>query len=239
MEYLIFYYGTCLMGLVSIISMLAIYTSNKRVLKESKNPAQAKEKWTANFIAEHQKLLKDNIQIHNPAVYVMKRMRGRKIGPWSMHEIKGISWITLCLSFLFAGGQFFLLGEGRNQVVTLLPFKVELPAMSLTVFTAIGLGIVLLGLKILTGTGYHEEEIETNLLDYVENRCKEPVKAVPQKKAAKSVENPKKDEVLKQIEQGILETAATDNRYAHLLDKEEKAIVKDVVKEFLAGSQKK
>ena len=79
MEYLIFYYGTCLMGLFSIVSMLAIYTSNKRVLKESKNPTQAKEKWTANFISEHQKLLKDNIQIHNPAVYVMKRMRGRKI----------------------------------------------------------------------------------------------------------------------------------------------------------------
>jgi hypothetical protein len=111
--------------------------------------------------------------------------------------------------------------------------------MSLTVFTTIGLGIVLLGLKILTGTGYHEEEIETNLLDYVENRCKEPAKVVPIKKTVKPVENSKKDEVLKEIERGILETAATDNRYAHLLDKEEKAIVKDVVKEFLAGNQKK
>ncbi len=239
MEYLIFYYGTCLMGLFSIVSMLAIYTSNKRVLKESKNPAQAKEKWTANFIAEHQNLLKDNIQIHNPAVYVMKRMRGRKIGLWSMHQIKGISWITLCLSFLFAGAQFFLLGEGRDKVVRLFLLNVELPAMSLTVFTTVGLGIVLLGLKILTGTGYHEEEIETNLLDYVENHCKEPVKADYPKKTVKPEENFKKDEVLKQIEQGILETAATDSRYAHLLDKEEKAIIKDVVKEFLAESQKK
>ena len=123
MEYLIFYYGTCLMGLVSIVSMLAIYTSNKRVLKESKNPAQAKEKWTANFIAEHQKLLKDNIQIHNPAVYVMKRMRGRKIGPWSMHQIKGISWITLCLSFLFAGAQFFFIGRGQRQSCKTFPIK--------------------------------------------------------------------------------------------------------------------
>ena len=168
-------------------------------MKESKNPTQAKEKWTANFISEHQKLLKDNIQIHNPAVYVMKRMRGRKIGPWSMHQIKGISWITLCLSFLFAGAQFFLLGEGRDKVVRLFPLKAELPAMSLTVFTTIGLGIVLLGLKILTGTGYHEEEIETNLLDYVENRCKEPAKVVPIKKTVKPVENSKKDEVLKEI----------------------------------------
>lgn len=131
------------------------------------------------------------------------------------------------------------MGEGRDKVVRLFPLKAELPAMSLTVFTTIGLGIVLLGLKILTGTGYHEEEIETNLLDYVENRCKEPAKVVPIKKTVKPVENSKKDEVLKEIERGILETAATDNRYAHLLDKEEKAIVKDVVKEFLTGSQKK
>ena len=131
------------------------------------------------------------------------------------------------------------MGEGRDKVVRLFPLKADLPAMSLTVFTTIGLGIVLLGLKILTGTGYHEEEIETNLLDYVENRCKEPAKVVPIKKTVKPVENSKKDEVLKEIERGILETAATDNRYAHLLDKEEKAIVKDVVKEFLAGNQKK
>lgn len=238
MDYLIFYYGTCLMGLFSIASMLAIYTSNKRVLKESKNPVQAKDKWTVNFIEEHQKLLKDNIQIHNPAVYVMKRMRGRKIGPWSMHQIKGISWITLCLSFLFAGAQFFLLGENGNKVVKIFLLNIETSAVSLTVFTTIGIGIVLFGLKILTGTGYYEEEIETNLLDYVENYCKEPEKVVLPKKTVKSVENSKKEEVLKQIEQGILETAATDSRYSHLLDKEEKAIVKDVVKEFLGGSQK-
>ncbi len=48
MEYLIFYYGTCLMGLVSIVSMLAIYTSNKRVLKESKNPAKTRHKQKRN-----------------------------------------------------------------------------------------------------------------------------------------------------------------------------------------------
>ncbi len=224
------------MGLFSIVSMLAIYTSNKRVWKESKNPVQAKDKWTINFIEEHQKMLKDKIQIHNPAVYVMKRMRGRKIGPWSMHQIKGISWITLCLSFLFAGAQFFLMGENGNKVVKIFLLNIEISKVNLTIFTTIGIGIVLFGLKILTGTGYYEEEIETNLLDYVENYCKEPEKVVTPRKTEKSVEDSKKEEILKEIEQGILETAATDSRYSHLLDKEEKAIVKDVVKEFLGGN---
>lgn len=238
MEYLFFYYGTCLMGLFSIISMLAIYTSNKRVLKESKNPVQAKEKWTVNFIKEYQNLLKDNIQIHNPAIYVMKRMRGRKIGLWNMHQIKGISWITLCLSFLFAGAQLFLLGETHDKVVSPFMLNVEISAASLTIFTTVVLGIVLLGLKILTGTSYYEEEIETNLLDFVENQCKEPVKAEKLKSIEKTKENSERQEVLKQIEQGILETAATDSRYAHLLNKEEKEIIKDVMNEFLKENQK-
>ena len=42
-----------------------------------------------------------------------------------------------------------------------------------------------------------------------------------------------RDKARRQIEQGILETAATDSRYSHLLNKEEEAIVKDVIKEFL------
>ena len=43
----------------------------------------------------------------------------------------------------------------------------------------------------------------------------------------------KKEKAARQIEQGIMEAAATDSRYSHLLSKEEEEIVKDVVKEFL------
>ena len=43
MEYLIFYYGTCLMGLVSIVSMLAIYTSNNEGdMSELEKPGTSK-----------------------------------------------------------------------------------------------------------------------------------------------------------------------------------------------------
>ena len=101
MERLFFYWGACLMGLFCLISMLAVYNSNKRVLKDLKQPGEEKDKWLLAFMLEHQKLLKENTRIQNPSVYVIKRMRGRKIGAWSIRQMKNISWGTFILSFLF------------------------------------------------------------------------------------------------------------------------------------------
>ena len=42
-----------------------------------------------------------------------------------------------------------------------------------------------------------------------------------------------KDTRAEKVEERIREAAATDERYSHLLNKEEEAIVKDVIKEFL------
>ena len=60
-------------------------------------------------------------------------------------------------------------------------------------------------------------------------------KKAKEKEKEKEIQPPKdsRDKARRQIEQGILETAATDSRYSHLLNKEEEAIVKDVIKEFL------
>lgn len=115
MEHLIFYFGACLMGLASFVSMLAVYNSNKRVLGDLKNPSETKDKWLSGFVQEYQKLAKDNIEIHNPSVYVTKRMRGRKIALWNMRQIKGISWGTFILSFLLMGVEILLLQAAGRQ----------------------------------------------------------------------------------------------------------------------------
>lgn len=249
MEHLIFYYGAWIMGFVSLISMLAVYRRNKKVLKDLRHPAEAKDRWTAGFIQEHQKLLRENTEIHNPSVYVMKRMRGRKIGPWSMRQVKGISWGTFILSFLLIGMELFTLWQGKVKTLD-IPFVAKsVPAMQLVIISGISMGIVLLSLRLLLGSGYQEELIETNLLDYVENRWKEPPKIIPmenvkaavqkeakvvrKKEVTKNTENKEKEKAAKQMEQGIMEAAAADDRYSHLLNKEEEAIVKDVIKEFL------
>ena len=76
-----------------------------------------------------------------------------------------------------------------------------------------------LGVRLFIGTGYQEEEIETNLLDYIEN-------SLPRTEKLLRLSLWKMPEVLEngrgpQIEQGILEAAAADSRYSHLLSKEE------------------
>ena len=55
--------------------------------------------------------------------------------------------------------------------------------------------------------------------------------AVPQ--AASDDKELPSQEVMEQLARGIQESAATNNKYGHLLSKEEEKIVRDVIKEFL------
>lgn len=55
MEHLIFCFGACFMGVISLISMLAVYRSNKRVLKDLRHPSQGKDRWLAGFVQEYEK----------------------------------------------------------------------------------------------------------------------------------------------------------------------------------------
>ena len=248
MERLIFYWGACLMGLFCLISMLAVYNSNKRVLKDLKQPGEEKDKWLMAFMLEHQKLLKENTRIHNPSVYVVKRMRGRKIGPWSIRQMKNISWGTFLLSFLFAGLQILYAWPPQTGLITISFLGRETTVFTFSMVAGICTEVFLLALRMVMGIGYQEDVIETSLLDYVENRWREPAKIIPlenarssnarvQKKKEKEKDTQasrdSRDKAARQMEQGILEAAATDSRYSHLLNKEEEAIVKDVIKEFL------
>ena len=251
MERLIFYWGACLMGLCCLISMLAVYNSNKRVLRDLKQPGEEKDKWLIAFMLEHQKLLKENTTIHNPSVYVVKRMRGRKIGPWSIRQMKSISWGTFVLSFLFAGLQIIYAWSPQTGLAAVSFLGRQTTVFTFSMVAGICTEVFLLALRLVMGMGYQEDVIETSLLDYVENRWREPAKIIPlenartsstrenrvqkKKEKEKEVQLPKdsRDKAIRQMEQEILEAAATDSKYSHLLNKEEEAIVKDVIKEFL------
>lgn len=233
MEHLVFYYGACFMGILCLISMLAVYKSNRNVLKDLKHPSEARNRWMAGFVQEYEKSVKENTEIHNPPVYVIKRMRGRKIGPWNIRQMKGISWGTFILSFLLMAMSLFIIYQRGIETFPVPLADGGAPAASVILLTGICMEIVLLGVRLFIGTGYQEEEIETNLLDYIENRYKEPeaTKIIPMENAKSSG---KREKAMRQLEQGILEAAAADSRYSHLLSKEETDIVKDVVKEFLS-----
>ena len=274
MEHLILYYGACLMGAICLISMLAVYKSNRNVLKDLRHPAEAKNPWMKSFIQEHEKNVEENTQIHNPSVYVIKRMRGRKIGPWNVRQLKGISWGTFVLSFLAAGAGALWIRRTGLERISFPVITRDFPAMGLLAGSAAVMGIALLLLRMVISMGFQEEVIETNLLDYMENQRGdsqkvvqiEPVRQNTGSKAAKAGKTGRrarvkakeqeqlqqeqrlraqkeramsdrrgqdKDPRAEKVEERIREAAATDERYSHLLNKEEEAIVKDVIKEFL------
>lgn len=273
----LFYYGTWLMGLLSLFSVLAIYGSNRRVIRDLKNIPAVKDKWLQQFLLEYQRNVKDDAVIHNPAVYLTKRMRGRKIGPITLRQMKGVSWYTFVLSFLAAGAGALWLRRTGPERISFPVLTRDFPAMGLLVGSTAVMGIALLLIRMVISMGFQEEVIETNLLDYMENQKGdsqkvvqiEPVRQNSNSKAAKAAKAGKtgrrarakakeqeqlqqeqrlkaqkerampdrreqdKDSRAEKVEERIREAAATDERYSHLLNKEEEAIVKDVIKEFL------
>jgi len=273
----LFFYGTWLMGLLSLCSVLAIYGSNRRVIRDLKNVPAVKDKWLQQFLLEYQRNVKDDSAIHNPAVYLTRRMRGRKIGPITLRQMKGVSWCTFVLSFLAAGAGVLWIRRTGLERISFPVITRDFPAMGLLAGSAAVMGIVLLLLRMVISMGYQEEVIETNLLDYMENQRGdsqkvvqiEPVRQNSNSKTAKAAKAGKtgrrarakakeqerlqqeqrlraqkeramsdrrgqdKDLRAEKVEERIREAAATDERYSHLLNKEEEAIVKDVIKEFL------
>ena len=265
------------MGLLSLFSVLAIYGSNRRVIRDLKNVPAVKDKWLQQFLLEYQRNVKDDSAIHNPAVYLTRRMRGRKIGPITLRQMKGVSWYTFVLSFLAAGAGALWIRRTGLERISFPVITRDFPAMGLLAGSAAVMGIALLLLRMVISMGFQEEVIETNLLDYMENQRGdsqkvvqiEPVRQNTGSKAAKAAKGGKtgrrarakakeqeqlqqeqrlraqkeramsdrrgqdKDPRAEKVEERIREAAATDERYSHLLNKEEEAIVKDVIKEFL------
>ena len=270
----LFYYGTWLMGLLSLFSVLAIYGSNRRVIRDLKNVPAVKDKWLQQFLLEYQRNVKDDSAIHNPAVYLTRRMRGRKIGPITLRQMKGVSWCTFVLSFLAAGAGALWIRRTGLERISFPVITRDFPAMGLLAGSAAVMGIALLLLRMVISMGFQAEVIEPNLLDYMENQRGdsqkvvqiEPVRQNTGSKAAKAGKTGRrarvkakeqeqlqqeqrlraqkeramsdrrgqdKDPRAEKVEERIREAAATDERYSHLLNKEEEAIVKDVIKEFL------
>ena len=77
-------------------------------------------------------------------------------------------------SFLLSGMSLFLIYQRDMKTFKNPVLGGEIPAFTTVMVTGICMGIVLLGVRLLIGTGYQEEEIETNLLDYIENSYREP-----------------------------------------------------------------
>lgn len=261
----LFYYGIWCAGVLGAVSLLMVYISYKKTIKDVSRLPYPKGKWMQQFCQDYHQLLKEHTQINNPVIFIKKRMNGRKIGPISLHRLKGTMWFAFVLSILFVG----------LDLVQAYKDGLWNPAnpwsRSGTLITAGGVIAALIIFRQLLAFSYQEELIEDGLLDYLENEHIETNKVVPmdasktasQTQAGKTgrtasvsakaskIKNAKvqqpsavpqaasddkelpSQEVMEQLARGIQESAATNNKYGHLLSKEEEKIVRDVIKEFL------
>ena len=71
----LFYYGIWLFELVSIITMLVVYKSNRGVLKDLQQIPKVKNRWLQAYLQEFQRDTQNHITIHNPSVYMARRLR--------------------------------------------------------------------------------------------------------------------------------------------------------------------
>lgn len=252
----IFYYGIWLAGAAGLLSLIMTAISNRQTLKDISRMPNPKGKWLQSFCRDLDKAGNGYTDVKNPMVFVTRRINGRKIGHISLYRMKGIMWYAFVFSFLFMGIAYYQVSEtGARSMADLL-------AHHNLALAGFGVPAVLLFMHQLLGISYQERCIRDALLDYMENRSAamsmdklraavreetptvlkaqaKPARMPKRERNAKPAVQDKekeavKEKILEQINLGIQETAASKEKYKHLLTKEEEQILRDVINEFLA-----
>ena len=122
--------------------------------------------------------------------------------------------------FLFAGLQILYAWPPQTGLAGVSFLGRHTTVFNFSMVAGICTEVFLLALRIILGMSYQEEVIETSLLDYVENRWREPAKIIPlenarssntresrtqkKKEKEKEIQPPKdsRDKAMRQMEQG-------------------------------------
>ena len=104
---------------------------------------------------------------HEYPLYTFDPDRLREIDPDGMRCYEQINGL---------GAGVWKIQRTGMEMIRIVPSRREVPALAFLAVTGIGLGIVNLLFRVLLSTGYQEEMIETNILDYMENRNREVLK---------------------------------------------------------------
>lgn len=208
--------GSGMFGVVCLILVNHFYNRTLRDLRQMKD---AKGKWTKAFLAEYQSRMKKQQKISNPEVFVRAQLiRGKVCGVNLQKWKQGIGWgatLSLFLMLVAVYGNYSL----PNAV--LVSKNYVLAAGCLLVF-------LLLMRQLMSFFG-KEEMIMDGLLDYMENLAAMPGLAVDLDAAREQV----REELINRVTEGISQTAASQNRFSHMLTSEEEKIVREVIREYL------
>lgn len=163
----IFYYGIWGAGIIGVVSLLIVSFTYRSTVKDVARLPYPKGKWVKGFYQEYSQFRNKHTDVKNPAVFVNKRMNGRRIGPISMHRMKGVVWYAFVLCFAFLAAELvWEVSEGT--------FSFSKPFATPLLYTGVGVPLVLLALRQLLAVSFQETRIVEGLLDYVENISARP-----------------------------------------------------------------
>lgn len=208
--------ATGVFGLLCVAMVNHFYSRAMRDLHRIKDP---KGKWTREFLNEYKSRISNHQRINNPEVFIRTQMLKGKVGGVTLQKWKqGIGWgAMLCFLLMIAEAYHtYLYQESqllRNEYL----------------FVGAGIFVALLLMKQFMGFFGKEDMILDGLLDYMENMSGESELAVNMEDAREQV----REELINRVTEGISQTAASQNKFSHMLTSEEEKIVREVIREYL------
>ena len=208
--------GSGVFGLLCVAIVNHFYN---KIFHDVRQIKDARGKWTKEFLNEYQNRSKNQQKIKNSEVFVRAQLVKGKVWGVTLQKWKqGIGWgAVLCFVLMLVavyGNYSYLNQEFASRQYML-----------------VGVGILLSLLLIRQFMSFFgkEDMLVDVLLDYMENTNATSEYAVDMNATREQI----REELIQRVTEGISQTAASQNKFSHMLTSEEEKIVREVIREYL------
>lgn len=205
---------------LGVLGLLIVNSFYEKVIRDTGRIDEPKGKWMKSFLKNYQLRLTKNQKIQNAEAFIRTQLlAGKSLGVF-VYRLKRWTGYLSFVSFLIMAVAIF--GTYRHGFTDLVRYQYLLAGVG-------SLSLTLLFRQFL-GFSNKEDMILDSLTDHMENSTRQESKLDKQASAAA---NRNKEQMIAQVTEGIKQTAASGNKFSHLLTPEEEDIMRDVIKEYL------
>lgn len=205
---------------LGVIGLLIVNVFYDQAIRDTGRMDAPKGKWMKSFLKNYQLRLSKYQGIQNAEAFIRTQLNAGKMIGILVYRIKRGTGYLCFVSFLMMAAA--LIGSYRYEYTDLVRYQYLLAGIG-------SLALVLLFRQFL-GFVNKEEMILDSLTDYMENNTLQPRKADT---AAANAAAKKKEKMIAHVTEGIKQTAASGNKFSHLLTPAEEDIMRDVIREYL------
>lgn len=210
--------GTTALGVIGLLIVNSFYD---RIIRDIARIDAPKSKWMKLFMKNYQNKATKKQRIQNAEAFIRTQLlAGKSLGVF-VYRLKRWTGYLSFLSFLLMGG------------AVILSYRYDYTDLTRYQFIMAGIGSLALTLLFRQFLGFSSKEdmILDSLTDYMDNEAA-IILEVP--KTSTDVRKKEKDKMIAQVTEGIKQTAASGNKFSHLLTPEEEDIMRDVIQEYLS-----